>query len=89
MESADGQEIYAQYGFRPVPGVSGVQLPEVKGANDPADPFPTPKKLYTVDKDLGGWDAANSTFFNDGSDGKPVGILSQLIAKSGSDAQDG
>jgi sulfate transport system substrate-binding protein len=89
MESPAGQEIYAQYGFRPVPGISGVKVPQVKGANDPSNPFPVPQKLYTVDKDLGGWDSANSTFFNDGSDGNPVGIISQLIAKSGSDAQDG
>lgn len=89
MLSAPGQEIYAQYGFRPVPGISGVTVPEVQGANDPSNPFPDPKTLYTVDKNLGGWDSANSKFFNDGSDGSPVGIISQLIADSGSDAQDG
>ena len=88
MESPEGQAIYAENGFRPVPGVSGVKVPEVKGANDPSNPFPDPKKLYTVDKDLGGWDSANSTFFNDGSDGNPVGIISQLIADSGSKAED-
>ncbi|GAB3856480.1 sulfate ABC transporter substrate-binding protein [Nocardioides maradonensis] len=88
MLSPQGQEIYAQYGFRPVPGVSGVAVPQVKGANDPSNPFPDPKTLYTVDKNLGGWDSANSKFFNDGSDGNPVGIISQLIADSGSDAQD-
>ncbi|GAB2971128.1 sulfate ABC transporter substrate-binding protein [Nocardioides montaniterrae] len=89
VESAPGQELYAQYGFRPVDGVSGVKLPQVEGANDPAHPFPTPKTLYTVDGDLGGWSTANSAFFNDGSDGNPVGIIAKLIASSGSDAQDG
>ncbi|MCL2541927.1 MAG: sulfate ABC transporter substrate-binding protein [Nocardioidaceae bacterium] len=88
MESASGQELYAESGFRPVPSVKGVKLPAVKGANDPSNPFPQPTTLYTVDKDLGGWDSADSTFFNDGSDGNPVGIISQLIADSGSKAED-
>jgi sulfate transport system substrate-binding protein len=89
IESPAGQEVYAQYGFRPVDGVDGVKLPEVEGANDPSNPFPQPKTLYTVDGDLGGWSTANSEFFNDGSDGNPVGTIAQLIAASGSDAQDG
>jgi ABC-type sulfate transport system substrate-binding protein len=38
----------------------------VKGANDPANPFPTPKNLTTVE-DLGGWDAINEKWFDDGA----------------------
>ena len=34
----EAQADYAQSGFRPV--VDGVEIPEVEGANDPADPFP-------------------------------------------------
>ena len=32
---------------------------EVEGANDPADPFPAPKTLLTIDEDFGGWAEAN------------------------------
>jgi sulfate transport system substrate-binding protein len=88
IESADGQEIYAEYGFRPTVGVDGVEVPDVEGANDPADPFPTPAKLFTIDGDLGGWSSAAEKFFADGEDGEPLGIVIDLIQKSGSDAQD-
>jgi sulfate transport system substrate-binding protein len=88
MESAQGQEIYAKYGFRPVDGIDGVTVPEVEGANDPSDPFPTPQTLYTIEKDFGGWSKAADQFFADGEDGEPVGIITDLIAKSGSDAQE-
>jgi sulfate transport system substrate-binding protein len=88
LESADGQEIYAKYGFRPTVGIDGVEVPEVEGANDPADPFPAPAKLFTVDGDLGGWSEAAEKFFADGEDGEPLGIVIDLIEKSGSDAQD-
>ena len=40
MTGPDAQADYAQSGFRPV--VDGVDIGEVEGANDPADPFPTP-----------------------------------------------
>lgn len=88
MESAQGQEIYAKYGFRPVDGIDGVTVPEVEGANDPADPFPAPQTLYTVEDAFGGWSKASDEFFADGEDGEPVGIIIDLIAQSGSDAQD-
>jgi sulfate transport system substrate-binding protein len=37
----------------------------VAGANDPAKPFPVPAKLFTI-SDLGGWDAVNAKFFDEG-----------------------
>jgi sulfate/thiosulfate-binding protein len=86
--SPEGQEIYAGSGFRPVEGVDGVELPEVEGANDPADPFPAPGQLFTIDGDFGGWAEAAEKFFADGEDGEPLGIIPQLIADSGADAQE-
>jgi sulfate transport system substrate-binding protein len=77
-ESAEGQKVFAQYGFRPVDGVSGVDVGEVKGANDPADPFPAVEKLFTIDKDLGGWEAVNTKFFDEKD-----GIITKIIADSG------
>jgi len=88
MTSAEGQAIYAGFGFRPVTGVDGVEIPEVEGANDPADPFPTPEQLYTLDGDFGGWGEAADKFFADGEDGGPVGIIPRLIEESGTDAQE-
>ena len=35
--------------------IDGVDVGEVEGANDPADPFPTPGTLYTIDDNFGGW----------------------------------
>ena len=75
VESADGQKILAQHGFRPV--VDGVQTTGVKGANDEANPFPTVKDLITID-DLGGWKDANTTFFD-----KTSGIVTKLRATEG------
>ena len=88
VTSAPAQELYAGFGFRPVTGVDGVELPEVEGANDPADPFPTPTHLYTIDGDFGGWSEAADKFFADGEDGEPLGIIPRLIEESGSDAQE-
>lgn len=88
MESAQGQEIYAQYGFRPVEGIDGVTVPRVDGANDPSDPFPAPKKLYTIADDFGSWSDVSDKFFADGEDGEPLGVIIDLIQKSGSDAQE-
>ena len=39
LTTPEAQAEYAHFGFRPV--VDGVDLPEVEGANDPSDPFPT------------------------------------------------
>jgi sulfate/thiosulfate-binding protein len=88
MTSAEGQALYAGFGFRPVAGVDGVEVPEVEGANDPADPFPAPEQLYTIDDDFGGWAEAADRFFADGTDGGTVGIIPRLIEQSGTDAQE-
>jgi len=72
----EGQAEYATFGFRPV--VDGVTLPEIKGANDAADPFPAPGTLLTVDNDFGGWAEANKKFFDEES-----GIITQLQAETG------
>jgi sulfate transport system substrate-binding protein len=61
-ESAQGQEIFASKGFRPV--LPGTRIPTVEGANDPTDPFPAVKQLTTV-ADLGGWSVVNDEFFGD------------------------
>jgi sulfate/thiosulfate-binding protein len=59
------QTDYAEAGFRPLD--SSIK-PTVEGANDPSNPFPVPAKLLTIDQDFGGWDSANTKFFdeNDG-----------------------
>ena len=50
----EGQKIWAQAGFRPVD-------PSV--AEDFANDFPTPQKLWTID-DLGGWSAVDPALFD-------------------------
>jgi sulfate/thiosulfate-binding protein len=59
--SKAGQTEFAKVGFRPI--VDGIDV-NVKGANDPAAPFPTVKHLYTIAKDFGGWSAAAKKFFD-------------------------
>jgi sulfate transport system substrate-binding protein len=76
--SKEGQEQYVLKGFRPLESVEGVEVGTVKGANDPSDPFPAPEKLFTIDGDLGGWEAVNRKFFDEKN-----GIITQLIAESG------
>jgi sulfate transport system substrate-binding protein len=68
--------------------VDGVKIPQVEGANDPSDPFPTPTKLFTIDQDLGGWAVAAKKFFNDGEDGNPVGIVPQLQEETGKQGEE-
>ena len=80
QKSKEGQKLYAETGYRPLVDVGTV---EVKGANDPANPFPEPKKLLTVDKDFGGWSKANDEFFGDGQDGDPLGIITKIQAAAG------
>ncbi|WP_141015329.1 sulfate ABC transporter substrate-binding protein [Nocardioides sambongensis] len=87
VQSAQAQELYASFGFRPVEGSGEVELPEVDGANDPADPFPAPATLSTIDDDFGGWSEAADKFFADGEDGGPVGVIPELIEKSGATAE--
>jgi sulfate transport system substrate-binding protein len=59
--SPAGQAIFASHGFRPA--VSGVTASDVKGANDPSNPYPTVAKLTTI-ASLGGWSAVNKKFFD-------------------------
>lgn len=74
----EGQEQYVSKGFRPLETVDGVEVGTVEGANDPENPFPTPRKLFTIDGDLGGWDALTTKFFDEKS-----GIITKLLAESG------
>ena len=70
-----GQQIFAETGFRPLNG----KVPaEVKGANNPSNPFPAPGTEYTITEAFGGWPAANKKFFTDGT-----GIISKVLAKTG------
>ena len=62
VESNAGQQIFAQYGFRPA--LAGVTASSVKGAEDPANAYPTVAKLVTI-KQLGGWSSVNDEFFGD------------------------
>jgi sulfate/thiosulfate-binding protein len=68
IESAAGQQILANDGFRPVT-TAGVTTNDTKGANNPSSPFPAVQNLITID-DLGGWDAVNKEFFD-----KATGIV--------------
>jgi sulfate transport system substrate-binding protein len=63
LYTKEAQSDFVKSGYRPV--VDGVTA-EVEGANDPANPFPTPAKLLTVSGDFGGWPAAQKKFFDDG-----------------------
>lgn len=76
--SAQGQDIFAQYGFRPLASVTGVKVGTVKGANDPTNPFPKIDTLFTIDQTFGGWSAANKKFFDE-----KTGIFTKLLAASG------
>ncbi|RNL62317.1 sulfate ABC transporter substrate-binding protein [Nocardioides marmoriginsengisoli] len=92
--SPEGQKQFALKGFRPLntaaPGTVdlasvGLKASDIKGAADPADPFPAVKHLLTLDTDFGGgdWGAVKDKLFGDGKDGKPVGIVTKAIADSG------
>src|SRR3954452_21080628 len=72
---SSGQQTFASKGFRPV--VSGTTIGTVEGANDPANPFPVPSKLFTID-DLGGWTEVNTKYFDD-----KTGIVPQIQADTG------
>jgi sulfate/thiosulfate-binding protein len=73
--SKDGQLDYAENGFRPLVDVGSFTT---KGANDPSNPFPTPKTLLTIDKDFGGWSSAAKKFFDDKD-----GIVTKIQAATG------
>jgi sulfate/thiosulfate transport system substrate-binding protein len=74
--SPQGQTEFVKKGFRPV--ISGVGNVQVQGANDPANPFPAPKTLLTIDHDFGGWTAATTKFFD-----ATNGIVTQIQASTG------
>ncbi len=76
LTTPEAQADYALSGFRPV--VDGVELPEVEGALDPANPFPEPGTLYTIDDDFNGWAEANVKFFDE-----EEGIIPRLQAETG------
>lgn len=76
--SPQGQAQYVRKGFRPLRTVKGVKVGIVKGANDPANPFPTPEKVFTIDADLGGWSAVNAKFFDEKN-----GIVTTILQRSG------
>ncbi len=65
--SDEGQEIWAQAGYRPVN----------KALIDESQ-FPTPKNLYTIDGDFGGWAAAKEKYFEE-----KTGIVMQIEEELG------
>jgi sulfate/thiosulfate transport system substrate-binding protein len=79
--SKEGQADYAKSGFRPV--IDGVDVPEVEGANDPSNPFPAPAKLFTIADTFGGWGVAADKFFGDGTQGKPLGLITAIQQATG------
>lgn len=73
----EAQTEFLKSGYRPVvEGVTG----EVEGANDPANPFPAPKKLLTIDGDFGGWSEAKDKFFDEEN-----GIVTKIQIATGTD----
>ena len=62
VESAAGQVIFAEHGFRPA--LTGVKAATVNGAEDPANAYPAVAKLITISQ-LGGWSTVNDEFFGD------------------------
>lgn len=76
--SPEGQAVYATKGFRPLSSVDGVEIGEVEGANDPANPYPDVARLWTIEDDFGGWPAINDEFFDQDS-----GIITQLQHEAG------
>ena len=73
--STAGQEEFVKKGFRSV--IADTPVGTVEGANDPANPFPVPSKLFTI-ADLGGWDAVNKKFFEE-----ETGIVPQIQKSTG------
>jgi sulfate/thiosulfate transport system substrate-binding protein len=74
--SDKGQRQFALKGFRPI--IDGVDTSGVKGAKDPNNPFPTPEKLLTVQKDFQSWSALSKKFFDE-----KEGLIVKIIAASG------
>jgi sulfate/thiosulfate-binding protein len=79
LTGTEAQTDYAEEGFRPLDDSIKV---DVKGANDPSDPFPAPsKKLLTVDDDFGGWSEANTKFFDEND-----GIVTKIQKETGKES---
>jgi sulfate/thiosulfate transport system substrate-binding protein len=76
LTGKQAQTDYAKTGFRPLD--SSIKV-DVDGANDPSNPFPTPSKLLTIDKDFGGWSEANTKFFDE-NDGLVTKIQQEVEA---------
>lgn len=74
--SAAGQTEFVKKGFRPV--IDGIEGIEVEGANDPADPFPTPTNLFTIADQFGGWPAASDKYFNE-----DTGLVTKIQQETG------
>lgn len=70
VTGAAGQRILAGKGFRPVDET--VRVTGLKGANDPATPFPAVGNLITVES-LGGWGTVDTTLFD-----KRSGLVAHL-----------
>ena len=75
MLTDPAQTEYAKKGFRPLNDDIEV---EVEGANDPADPFPAPAKLFTIADTFGGWSEANAKYFDE-----DTGIVTGHPARDG------
>jgi sulfate/thiosulfate transport system substrate-binding protein len=75
QKSEEGQKLYAETGYRPLVDVGDI---EVQGANDPADAFPEPKALLTIDEDFGGWADANTKYFDEND-----GVITKIQAEAG------
>ena len=79
LTGKEAQTDYAEEGFRPLDDSIKV---EVKGANDPSNPFPAPaKKLLTIDSDFGGWAQANTKFFDENN-----GIVTKIQKETGKES---
>ncbi len=78
LTGKEAQTDYAEEGFRPLG--SGIKV-DVKGANDPSNPFPTPPKLLTIDKDFGGWSEANTKFFDEND-----GLVTKIQQETGKES---
>jgi sulfate transport system substrate-binding protein len=75
QKGAEAQELYAETGYRPLVDVPDLS---VEGANDEGDPYPQPQKLLTIDDDFGGWDQANTKFFDEND-----GVITKIQAEAG------
>ncbi len=79
LTGKEAQTAYASEGFRPLDDSIKV---DVKGANDPSDPFPAPsKKLLTIDGDFGGWSEANTKFFDEND-----GLVTKIQKETGKES---